>query len=504
MGTLHETNRSVWVETTDDTTRFPSLSGDLEVDVAVVGAGITGTLTAMLLADAGLRVAVLEAGRLVSGVTAYTTAKVTSQHGLVYADLASSRGDDTARAYGEANEAGVALIARLVAERGIDCDFSRRDAITYTTDPSQLESVQQEAEEAARLGLPADFVTETELPFPVLGAVRFTDQAQFHPRRFCLALLEQLAAGGSHVFEMSRVRDVEGDDDDLAVSTADGTVRARHVVLATHLPFLDRGLFFAKCHPMRSYAITVEVDGDAPKAMYLSADSPTRSLRTAEDDRYLIVGGQGHKVGQDDDTRQHYQALESWAAEHFPGKPVRHLWSAQDHVPVDGTPFVGPQLPGSRVLVATGFKKWGMSNGAAAALMLTDHIMERDNPWFDAFEATRMGSTITSSELFKENANVGKRFVGDRLAAMRAESVDTLAPGQGDICELDGERVAAFRDDDGTLHAVSPVCRHLGCIVAFNTAERTWDCPCHGSRYKTDGTLIEGPATADLDPVDTL
>jgi Rieske Fe-S protein len=355
------------------------------------------------------------------------------------------------------------------------------------------------------LGLPADFVTETELPFTVVGAVRFTNQAQFHPRRFCLALLESLAAGGAHVFEMSRVRDVDGDDGDLAVSTADGTVRARHVVLATHLPFLDRGLFFAKCHPMRSYAMTIEpAEGAAvPQGMYLSADSPTRSLRTAEGDRFLIVGGEGHKVGQDDDTREHYTALESWAAEHFPGAPVRHRWSAQDHVPVDGTPFVGPQSSGSNVLVATGFKKWGMSNGAAAALMLTDHILGRDNPWVEAFDSTRTGSAITSSELFKENANVAKRFVGDRLAAIRAESVDTLAPGQGDICELDGERVAAFRDDDGTLHAVSPVCRHLGCIVAFNTAERTWDCPCHGSRYKVDGTLIEGPATADLDPVGT-
>jgi glycine/D-amino acid oxidase-like deaminating enzyme/nitrite reductase/ring-hydroxylating ferredoxin subunit len=499
VGSLNETNPSLWVETTRDRPlAFPRLSGTIEVDVAVIGAGIAGLLTATLLKEAGASVAVVEAGRICSGATAYTTAKITSLHGLAYAGLASNRSDDVARAYGEANQAGLALIARLVAERSIDCDFSRRAAYTYTADPDQLSSVQEEAEVAAGLGLPATFTTDTELPFPVLGAVRFDDQAQFHPRRFCLALAQGL---GEHVYESSRVRDVDAESDESSVLTEDGTVRARHVVVATHLPFLDRGMFFAKCHPARSYAMAIEMDGEGPTGMYLSAESPTRSLRAAESDRYLVVGGEGHKVGQSDDTRVHYRALEAWAAAHFPGRPVVHRWSAQDHMPVDGTPFVGPLLPGSNVLVATGFNKWGMSNGAAAALMLADHIAGRDNPWAEAFDATRQGSAITSSKLWKENADAGKHMVGDRLAAIRADDADTLAPGAGGIVELDGERVAAFRDDDGTLHAVSSVCKHLGCLVSFNTAERTWDCPCHGSRYGIDGRVIEGPAVADLDPL---
>ncbi|MBW3669748.1 MAG: FAD-dependent oxidoreductase, partial [Actinobacteria bacterium] len=394
--------------------------------------------------------------------------------------------------------AGLALVARLVADRSLECDFSRRSAYTYTTDAARLSDVEEEADVAGKLGLPASFTTDTDLPYPVLGAVRFDDQAQFHPRRFCLPLLASIPGDGSYVFQRSRVRDVDTDEV-TTVSTADGSVRARHVVLATHLPFLDRGMFFAKSYPSRSYALAVETDRP-PLGMYLSADQPTRSLRTAMDDRALIVGGEGHKVGHADDTRRCYEALETWTAEHFPGASVRHKWSAQDFIPVDGTPFVGPQLPGSNVLVATGFKKWGMSNGAAAALIMRDLVAGRDNEWMEAYDATRMGSTITSSSLFKENADAGKHLVGDRLASLRAEDASALAPGEGGIVELDGDRVAAFRDEQGELHAVSAVCRHLGCIVAFNQAERTWDCPCHGSRYTVDGCVIEGPSVADLGP----
>lgn len=500
MGTLHEANPSIWVDDPADADRFAPLAGVTEADVCVVGSGIAGVVTAHLLQQAGLAVTLLEAGRLCSGVTAYTTAKITSLHQLTYADLVEARDEETARQYGEANEAGLAIIAGLVDDLAIDCDFERRPAYTYTSDPDELEKVEQEAEVARRLGLPASFTTETELPYATLGAVRFDDQAQFHPRKFCVALARHLADNGGRVHELSRVRDVDAGDDTTTVATADGSVKARHVVLATHMPFLDRGLFFAKAHPVRSYAIAIEVgDTPPPKGMYISAESPTRSLRTAGGDRYLIVGGESHKVGQSDDERKHYRNLEAFAGEHWPGAPVAYRWSAQDLVPVDGLPFVGPQLPGSNVYVATAFRKWGMANGAAAGRMITDHISGVDNPWFEAFDARREGSTITSSAFYKENANVGKRMVGDRLARLTAAPADDLGPGEGGIVTLDGDRVAAYRDDDGTLHALSPTCTHLGCTVAFNKAEKSWDCPCHGSRFGVDGRVIEGPALHDLD-----
>ena len=504
MGSLRETNPSLWVGTSagrEDHAAYPRLEGRVEVDVAVVGAGITGVTTAALLKESGATVALIEAGCLCSGVTGYTTAKVTSLHGLVYAGLVKSHGVDTARAYGEANQAGLDRIAQFVQVLGIDCDFTRRPAFTYVTDESQREQIEKEVEAATALGLPASFTTTTELPFDVAGAIRFDDQAQFHPREFCLALARSIAGDGSHVFTHSRVRDVDAGSDKSIVLAEDGaSVSADHVVLATHTPFLDRGLFFAKCFPSRSYAIAARFDGAKAQGMYLSSDQPTRSVRSAINDEYLIIGGEMHKTGQEPDTRARYEALESWAREHFGIRDVAYRWSAQDQIPVDDVPFIGRQLPGSNVYVATGFKKWGMTNGTAAGLIITDLINGRDNAWVEAFDATRMTDAITSSTFYKENADVAKHFVGDRLAARRARPASELAKGEGDIVDLDGETVAAFRDDEGALHSLSPKCTHLGCLVSFNTAERSWDCPCHGSRFGVDGRVLEGPATSDLEP----
>jgi glycine/D-amino acid oxidase-like deaminating enzyme/nitrite reductase/ring-hydroxylating ferredoxin subunit len=498
MGSARETNPSLWITSAPPEREFGALDGEVTVDVAVVGGGITGIITAVLLKQAGVSVALVEAGRLSAGTTGYTTAKISALHGLTYAGLVATHGEETARAYASANVNGLATIVSLAAVHGIDCDLERRPAFTYTTDPDRTGDIEAEVEAAQRAGLSATFTIDTELPFPV-AAVCLDDQAQFHPRRFCLALASTLPGGGSHVFERSQVIDVD-DATPATVTTEAGAIRARTVVLATHLPFLDRGLFFAKCWPERSYAIAVRPGPDTPNlsGMYLSADQPTRSLRAAAEG-VLIVGGEGHKAGQDPDTRRRYAALEVWAGSQLGAGEVTHRWSAHDHRSVDGLPFVGRLVPGSNVLVATGFGKWGMTNGAAAARILTDLVTAADNPWANVFDATRMGSVITSSELYKVNADaVGRRLVGDRLATLRVPDADSLAPGEGGIVRLDGDKVAAFRDDDGTLHALSPVCTHVGCLVGFNRAERTWDCPCHGSRFTLAGEVLEGPALAPL------
>lgn len=502
MGSLHEKNPSLWVETLRPKAPPNVLAGQLTADVVVVGGGITGLVTAALLVEEGTNVVVVEAGRLASGVTGYTTAKVTALHGMKYAQLEQNHDADTARAYAEANMAGLSTIDDLILRYELDCEWEPASAFTYTTQSSGVDQIAEEAAAAQRAGLAAVTTTETELPFDVAAAVRLDEQAQFHPRKFCLGLAAALEGRGMRIFEDSRVLDVD-DGSPCTVKCASGEIHAGWVVLASHLPFLDRGLFFAKAFPERSYALAWKPatdDGERPRGMYISSDQPTRSLRSAADG-HLIVGGEGHKAGTEPNTPGRYSALESWAREHFGPGEVTHKWSAQDPRPVDGLPYVGRQLPKSNVAVATGFAKWGMTNSAASARILTDLIAGRDNPWAKVFEATRLGSAITSSSFYKENYDaVGRHLVGDRLKTLKPPPADKLAPGDGGICEWKGEKVAAYRDEDGTIHAVSPVCTHLGCLVAFNPAETTWDCPCHGSRYTVDGEVIEGPALRNLEP----
>jgi len=501
MGSLQERNPSLWVGTTAET-QYPPLTGDVGVDVAVVGAGITGLTTAALLARDGLRVAVVEAGRLASGVTGYTTAKVTALHGLIYDDLASAFGGEGALQYADANLAGMAQVAELVDRYGIDCDLEPRPAFTYTTDPEMVDKVRAEVDAARRMGMQASFTTDTDLPYPVAGAVRLDDQAQFHPRKYCIGLAVGAAGDGVSIFERTRATSIDEDDDGCRVATASGVVTAAHVVVATHLPFHDTGGFFARTHPVRSYAVSARLDGLVPQGMYLSVDSPSRSVRPARMDgeEVVILGGESHKVGQDPDTRERYEALEDWARRSFPVRLIDYRWSAQDYVPVDHVPFVGPVSPASnRVFVATGFKKWGMTNGTAAGIMLADRIAGRENRWASLFDTNRVNPRQSVKELIKENANVAKRFVKDRLTTEKSRAVGDLAPGEAEVLVVSGERVAAYRDESGAVHAVSPVCTHMGCTVTWNTAETTWDCPCHGSRFTVDGEVIQGPAVDDLE-----
>jgi glycine/D-amino acid oxidase-like deaminating enzyme/nitrite reductase/ring-hydroxylating ferredoxin subunit len=495
-----ERNRSLWMATDPPTDAFAALAGDLEVDVCVIGAGITGLMSAYALKEQGASVAVIDRDRVGTGVTGYTTGKVTSLHGLTYASLEERYSAEVARLYGEANQFGMREVARIAEQHSIDCDLRTLPAFTYTEKDETLQTIESEAAAAQRAGLPASFVTETELPFKVAGAVRFDDQVHFHPRRF----LDGLAKVVGNVYERTAAMDVDESNGWCTVETPAGTIRAEHVIVATQMPFMHRGMFYAKAYPTRSYAIAGPHDGP-PMGMYLSADAPARSIRPhiSGDRTWLIVGGEGHKVGQHDgDTERHYDALESWADVHFDLRPDTR-WSAQDFVPADDIPYIGRASRFThRVFVATGYKKWGLSTAGFASKLIADLIGGRDNPWLSVFDATRIDPRHAGKELVKENVDVAKRFIGDRLADARARKIESLERGEGDVVDNGFRVVAAFRDDDGTLHQVSPVCTHLGCHLRFNSAERSWDCPCHGSRFDVDGAVLEGPALHPLDPVE--
>ena len=488
--------RSLWLETAERAQQ-PQLQGDLTVDVAVIGAGITGVTTALLLKQAGAGVALLEGRRLGHSVTGYTTAKISSLHGLTYAGLASKLGDDVARAYGEANEAGLARIASFVDELEIDCDFRRRANLTYTESRDRLEDVEQEVTVAARLGLPASFTDTTDLPFPIAGAVRFAAQAEFHPLKYLFALAELVPGEGSHLFEQTWVTGVD-EGSPCRVATAHGTVVAGNVVLATHIPFLDRGLFFARLHPERSYLLAARADGEPLRDMYLSTESPAHSFRSqpAQGGELLLVGGESHRTGQGSEAER-YRRLERYARERFPVTSVDYRWATQDQMPADGVPYVGTVTPLSRrVHVATGFKKWGMTNGTAAAMILTDSILGRHNPWAETFDSNRLNLVASAPSLVRHSAGDAFHFFADRVT--RRADPEGLEPGEGRVVGSGLAQRAVYRDEAGLLHSLSARCTHLGCIVNFNDAERTWDCPCHGSRFDTDGRVIEGPAVQPL------
>ncbi|MFN2464109.1 MAG: FAD-dependent oxidoreductase [Candidatus Dormibacteria bacterium] len=500
MGRLVQANPSIWIDSPTGPNYEPMVR-DRRVDVAVIGAGITGLTTALLLKRQGAKVAVLESDQVCSGVTGYTTAKVSALHGAIYSRLEEHHGAETSRIYAEANVAGLEHVAALVDELGIACDFERHSAYTYSEVAASVGQIRAEVAAAQRAGLKAAFTTDTDLPFPIAGAVELPEQALFHPRKYCLALAAAVDGSGSAVFEMTRAVEVS-EDDLVEVKTQSGrSVKADNVVLATHLPFLDRGLFFVRTAPYRSYATALRLRGDVPQGMYLSIDEPSRSLRPIPGvgDNMLLVGGEGHKSGQEPDTNARYHALEVWSDERFAGAAITHRWSAQDYMPADDLPYVGRLSAGSRRLwTATGFQKWGMTNGTAASIVLSDLVAGRENPWAKTFDSLRLDVGGSARKVAAENLNVAEQFVGDRLGSLAPPTASTLARGRGGLVEKDGHKVAAYRDTNGDLHSVSAVCTHLGCLVSFNTAETTWDCPCHGSRFDVDGHVISGPATRDL------
>jgi glycine/D-amino acid oxidase-like deaminating enzyme len=462
MGSLHETNPSLWVSTASEELGGAPLPA--RADVVAIGAGITGLTTARLVAAEGASVAVIDAGPVCAGVTGYTTAKVTALQRVTVSEIAKRHGREAAVVYAQANRAAVEEIARLVASDEIDCDFERAPACTYTTSTSEVVSVEAEYHACDAAGLAVRMDSATELPFEARAAVWLDDQAQFHPRKYCLGLARAITTAGGSVHELVRALRVKDGRREVIVTTDRGDIAADHVVVATHLPFLDRGGFFARAHPYRSYAMAVRMRDQRPRGMYISAESPTRSVRSTADG-WTVLGGEGHKVGHDSDTRRRYDALEAWAREHFAFDDVSFRWSAQDYESVDGLPCIGPVLPTShRVWVATGFRKWGMTNGTVAAVILRDRIAGRDNEWASTFDTSRLAPRASARTFVRENADVARRYVADRVTKK------------------------------------GPTCTHLGCRLTWNTAEESWDCPCHGSRFTSDGALLQGPATKDTTP----
>lgn len=489
-------NRTYWNETAS-VSAFPQLAGNIDVDVAIIGGGIVGVTTARLLKDLGLRVAVVEARMVGQQVTGKSTAKVSSLHGTIYQTLEQKFGEDRAKLYADAQKTAIRRIADLTRQWNIEADLETMPAYTFTNDPNCVSQVEKEVEIAKRLGLPANLVKgDIGLPQPALAAVRFDNQAQFHPVRYVAGLAASIPGDGCHVFEGSRVVDWEP----TRVVTDHGTVAARHVVMATHLPLGQVGGYYTMAYPKAEPVIAAPIRR-VPPGMYLNVETPSHSIRTHKNENgqvYGIVAGTSFKPGHPDDEQKHIAEIESWLRDTFESGPVEYRWINEDFTPMDGAPFVGwSSNLGHGYLVATGFDAWGISNGTAAAMIIADLIDGKENPWLAVFDATRIKPVAGAKEFVAGNLEVASHLVSGYLAR-KPKSYDELEPGHAAIMKVDGDNIAAFKDEQGIVHAVSAVCSHMGCLVGWNATDRTWDCPCHGSRFELSGEVIHGPASRPL------
>jgi glycine/D-amino acid oxidase-like deaminating enzyme/nitrite reductase/ring-hydroxylating ferredoxin subunit len=497
-------SRSIW-SAASPRTGFPRLDGDVTVDVAVIGGGITGITAATLLKDAGCTVAVIEALRVGEGTTGDTTAHLTEAVDTRYATLIRDFGEAGARLVAESSRAAIDLIERLARERGLACDFRRVSGYLYAErgDVSELEA---ECEAARRVGCPASWTRDVPLPFETRAAVRFDHQARFHVLAYLRPLAAAIPGDGSHVFEQTRALDVV-DAEPCRVVTERGTVTARHVIVATHVPVNNKVFLQTKVAHYRSYVVAARLREPVTDALFWDTDEPyhyARLQRVGAHD-LLVVGGEDHKTGQRDDTGACYERLAEYARARYNVAAVDYRWSAQVIKPVDGLPYIGHNSLSTRVFVATGYAGNGMTFGTVAAMLLSDTILGRPNPWRHLYDATRLKPLASVRDFVGENVDFPAHLIADRFRRPEAYSLAEVARGEGKIVALGHERLAVYRDPRGGVHALSAVCTHLGCQVRFNNAETTWDCPCHGSRFATDGTVLNGPATRSLErrqPVD--
>ncbi len=492
--------RTLWWETEDLPAHMP-LEGDASTEVVIVGAGITGLTAARLLVREGKRVLVLDQGRVGSGTTGGTTAHVTQVPDRRYRELVSKFNRGDIRQVVESTQAALELIASLVQEDGISCDFARIPAYLYTESEKDVSGLRKEVETAREVGMPAVFLPEAPLPFKTAGAVRFDNQARFHPLSYLGGLARKVIEGGGRIHEGTRVLEVEGDGP-YRVRTERGTVTAGTVLFATHTP-AGFSLLHAELEPLRSYVLAVRPRGPVPQdALYFDTEDPynyTR-LQSGLDGPVLIVGGKDRKTG-DEHEEASYRALEAYVRQRWEVESVVSRWSAQFYEPPDGLPLIGQAVTSSRVFVATGYSGTGMVFGTVGGMLLADLTLERPRAWADVYRASRFKPLAGGPSVAKFNVGVAANFVKDRLATPSIDDLSQVPVGEGRVVQIGGEKVAVYREASGAVHAVSPVCTHAFCIVHWNGAEKTWDCPCHGGRYRPNGEVIEGPPVKGLAPV---
>jgi glycine/D-amino acid oxidase-like deaminating enzyme len=497
---------SVWMATAT-IPRYLPLQGPIEAEVCVIGGGIAGLTAAYLLAQEGRDVALIEAGELGSGETGRTTAHFFPPDER-YFEIERAFGTATARLVADSYRAATDRVEQIVRTENIDCEFERLDGYLFALTPDGYPVLDKEAAAARRAGVDATKVVKVPgLPFESGPTLRFERQAQFHPLKYLQGLAHALTGRGGRIYTHTRALQIEGEDKKRLVVTNCGQIRADAVVVATNTPFNNRVVMHTKQAAYRTYVVGLEVPrASVPRVLMWDVGDPYYYIRLETPDPHnahdiLVVGGADHKVGQDEHPEHRYAELEAWVRARYPmAGAVRYRWSGEVMEPADGVAYAGRNPMDDRnVYIITGDSGNGMTHCTAGAMLVADLIVGRANPWADVYDPARK-ATHGVTEFVKEQANTLSQY-RDWFTGGEVESVHEIGAGQGAILREGSHKIAVYRDHDGWLHAVSAKCTHLGCVVSWNSAENSWDCPCHGSRFDLNGEVLHGPAMHALEPV---
>ena len=495
---------SYWIDSYPDILEnHQKLDKNIETDICIVGAGITGITCAYYLSKQGFKVVVLDKDKIANHTTGHTTAKITSQHGLFYKYLINSFSKEFAKEYLEANELAISNIKNIIDTENIDCDFEKQDAYVFTKDENDLEKIKNEVDAVNSLGFNAEFTTTIPLPIKnVLGAIKFPNQAQFHPRKYIAGLVKSILSNNGEIYEDSKVYDIEKNTNHYITYTKNNKISSKYVILASHYPIINApGFYFLKMYQETSHIIGIETNEPLFNGMYINSESPTISYRTVNYNgkRLVLVGGFEHKTGSKIDLSNAYSFLEKNAKELYPDAKILYRWNTQDCVSLDKIPYIGEfsnLMP--NMYVATGFKKWGMTSSNIAGNIITDKILGKTNPYEDVFLSTRFHPLKNIEELGNLAKEVTYSLTINKLN-IPEKTLNSIKNDEGDIIEIDNKKVGIYKDIDGNVFAVKPVCSHLGCELSWNNLDKTWDCPCHGSKFNYKGKSLYDPSIKDLE-----
>lgn len=496
---------SYWLDSIQNNNfSFSALEKNISVDVCIIGGGITGVSTAYMLSKAGLKVCILEKDKIAHHATGNTTAKITSQHGLFYDYLINTFSTDFAKGYLNANEDAINNIKSIINTENIDCDFETQDNFVFTTLEYEVTKIKHEVLAVNSLGFNAEFVNDISLPIDILAAIKFPNQAQFNPLKYVHGLCKSILNNSGEIFENSKVYDVKKENGLYVTFTKDYSVSSKYVVLATHYPIINApGYYFLKMYQEASYIIGVETNSELFSGMYINTKCPITSFRTAEYNgkRLLLIGGSEHKVGANLDLSNCYNSLEKLAKTLYPDANVLYRWQTQDCISLDKIPYISEFstiMP--NMYVATGFKKWGMTTSNVAATIISNKILGRQNKYENIFLSTRFNPIKNGTEFVDMLKQVSTSLVVNRFKIPN-DSLNSINTNEGKIIEIDGTKIGVYKDKDNNIYAIRPVCSHLGCELTWNNLDKTWDCPCHGSRFSYSGKSLYDPSIKDLESI---